>query len=103
MTTESAKNTAASIAERPDRAPELTITDPHRVPVTFVSGVLNQGIVNGVINVTLGTLNFTPSATEVTPDMVIASRLRMDLVCAAQLRDALDSLLTAAPADQKTH
>lgn len=80
----------------------LKITDPHNVPVTFVSQVLGQGHANGVVNLTLGVARWTPDGlpvekdeegAKVEIDMVIASRLRMDLSCAKQLRDSLDSIL----------
>ena len=70
------------------------ISDPNNAQVTFVNQVLGQGHLNGVINLTFGVARFTPGTDDtVEPDMVIASRLRMDLVCAMQLRDSLDELL----------
>ena len=65
------------------------------VGVTFVNTVLNRGIFNGVVNLSLGVLQFTPSddGTTVDPDPVIAARLRMDKICARQIRDALSELL----------
>jgi len=78
-------------------ADPIVISDPNNEPVTFVNQVLGQGHLNGVINITLGVARFTPkdSAPEsmVDIDMIIASRLRMDLACAQQLRDCLDTLL----------
>ena len=68
-----------------------------KVPVQFVNCVVVQGHLNGVINVTLGTYNFSPNAEgKIDPDTVVTSRLRMDLACAKQLRDALDQMLTQA-------
>ncbi len=74
---------------------KVTVTDPNNVEIVFVNQVLGQGHVNGVINLTMGAARFTPSSAtgEVEVDMVVASRLRMDLVCAQQLRDSLDELL----------
>lgn len=74
----------------------ITFSDPWNAPVTFVNTVINQGHFNAVVNVTLGTYNFTPVSGKVEPDLVITSRLRMDLACAKQLRDALDAILTQA-------
>jgi hypothetical protein len=71
------------------------ITDPHLVPVVFVNEVLGTGFVNGVVNITLGTMQFTPSLSdnEVDPDWVISARLRMDMYCAQRLRDSLDAII----------
>lgn len=65
------------------------------VGVTFVNVVVNRGILNGVINISFGTYNFTPEGDKVNPDLVISSRLRMDLTCAQQLCNTLGSLLQA--------
>ena len=66
-----------------------------QVGVTFVNTVVNRGIFNGVINLSFGVLNFTPSedGQTIEPDPVIAARLRMDKICARQLRDVLSDLL----------
>ena len=71
------------------------------VGVTFVNVVLASGTFNNVINVTLGVCLFTPNPenSKVDDDIVVASRLRMDPLCARQLRDALTKLLEAAPVD----
>lgn len=81
-------------------ADDLKITDPYSVPLTFVAHVLGQGHANGIVNLTLGAPRWTPTGTTkdepegvVDMDMIITSRLRMDLACAQQLRDALDTLL----------
>ena len=67
------------------------------VGVTFVNGVLARGIFNNVVNITLGTLYFTPDDenTSINPDMHVSARLRMDIVCARQIVDTLSSLLSA--------
>lgn len=70
------------------------ITDPNSVQVVFVNQVIGQGHINNVINLTFGTARFTPvDGKTVETDMVVSARLRMDVVCAQQLRDNLDSLL----------
>lgn len=65
------------------------------VSVTFVNTVVGRGILNGVINLSFGVFNFTPSedGKEVDVDPTIACRLRMDKVCAIQLRDVMNDLL----------
>ena len=67
------------------------------VGVTFVNVVLASGTFNNVIIVTLGECLFTPDPenSKVDDDIVVASRLRMDPLCARQLRDALTKLLEA--------
>lgn len=68
------------------------IPDPDNVPVTFANVLFGGGTVNGVINVTLGVTRFTPTFEGKTNnDIVIASRLRLDLQAATNLRDFLDS------------
>jgi len=65
------------------------------VGVTFVNTVLGQGVLNGNVNLSFGQLLFTPDADtgRIDPDLVVALRLRMDIVCAKQLRDNLTNLL----------
>jgi len=80
----------------------LPISDPQNVPVTFVNQVVARGVLNGIVNVTLAVAQFTPTPEgKVDPDLVIASRLRMDLFCAVQLRDALDALIKGSVAPDK--
>jgi hypothetical protein len=65
------------------------------VGVTFINTVLGRGVMNGVINLTLGVLQFTPDdkGEAIDPDIGVAARLRMDVVCARQLHEALGDLL----------
>jgi hypothetical protein len=74
----------------------LTVTDPHNVTPTFVNDVVGSGFLNGVCNITFATALFTPSPEgTIIPDLIISSRLRMDLFCAIALRDALNHLIEA--------
>lgn len=70
------------------------------VGVTFVNTVLARGVLNGVVNLQLGTYLLTPNqeGTAIEEDLVVSCRLRMDQVCARQLHDALGSLLAAIDA-----
>lgn len=71
--------------------------------VTFVNLVLGRGILNGVVNIQLGTWLFTGNADgNVEPDAVVSCRLRMDLACAKVLRDNLNELLAAVEAPAPT-
>ena len=65
-----------------------------QVGVTFVNTVVGSGTLNGVVNLSFGVFNFTPNDTSnaVDADPVIACRLRMDRMCALQLRDTLNNL-----------
>ena len=65
------------------------------VGCVFVTRVMGSGHLNGVINVTLGTYNFTPSrsADRIEPDLVVSCRLRLDIAAATELRDAIDKAL----------
>lgn len=66
------------------------------VSITFVNTVIGRGILNGVINLSLSAFNFTPTEDgHVDIDPVVACRLRMDKVCATQIRDTLNDLLAA--------
>jgi len=72
----------------------VSITDPYKTPTTFVNQVAGAGFLNGVVNVTMATAQFTPQANGiVTPDLVITSRLRMDLFCAQQLYAELGRII----------
>lgn len=73
----------------------LKITDPDNVPIAFVNEVGNVGFLNGIINVTLTAARFTPDGAQIAPDIVVASRLRMDLKCAQQLHDLIGSIIEA--------
>lgn len=65
--------------------------------VTFVNLVLGRGILNGVVNVQLGTWLFgsKESGDGVDPEPTVSCRLRMDVACAKALRDNLTELLLA--------
>lgn len=71
----------------------LPITDPYRTPATFVNQVVNSGHLNGVVNLTFATALFTPNEAGIDPDLMITSRLRMDLACAQQLWMCLGKIL----------
>ena len=72
---------------------QLPVTDPHRVPITFVNQVVGAGHLNSVINITFAAALFTPTRNGIEPDLVITSRLRMDMFCAEQLYAQLGSLI----------
>lgn len=79
------------------------ITDPDNVPVVFVSDLAGAGFLNNVINLTFVTARWTPVSTQASPDaididLVVTSRLRMDMFCARHLRDQLDQFLQTAAA-----
>lgn len=64
--------------------------------VTFVNQVLGRGVLNGVVNVQLGTWLFSGKEDgSVDPELAVSCRLRMDVVCAKALRDNLTELLLA--------
>ena len=71
-----------------------TYADPNNVPVTFVNELIVSGFLNGNVNMTLATAHFTPmSDKKVVPDLVVASRLRFDLMCAQQIHAALGRII----------
>jgi len=65
------------------------------VGVVFVNTVVGRGILNGIINLSFGTLLFTPTddGKTIDPDLVVSARLRMDKLCAQQLHETLGELL----------
>ncbi len=73
----------------------LKITDPDDVPITFVNEIGNMGFLNGVLNVTFTAARFTPDGTQIAPDIIVASRLRMDLKCAQQLHEMVGQIIEA--------
>ena len=83
---------------KPTAAPEsFVVPDPDNVPVTFVNQVSAIGQLNGVVNVLLTVARFSPNAGGgVDNDLIAASRLRMDMVCAGQLHAQLGRLLQQA-------
>ena len=65
-----------------------------QVGITFANTVVGRGVFNSVINVSLAALTFAPTDDgKIDADPVITCRLRLDIACATQLRDALDELL----------
>ena len=65
-----------------------------QVGITFVNAVVGRGILHGIINIQLGSLNFDADEKgKVSNDLSVACRLRMDVKCAEDLRDSLDALL----------
>jgi hypothetical protein len=89
-----------------DKPDALPITDPHHVIPEFVNGVIGSGQLNGIFNITFGTLLFTPTAdSKVDPDMVVSVRLRMDFSCLQQLHATLGALIeqNIKPANGTTH
>jgi hypothetical protein len=88
------------------KTPPVPIPDPHLVPVIFVNALAGSGHCQGVANFTFVTARFTPNDDHtVDNDMIIASRLRMDLSCVQQLRDACNTILeqNLKPANGTTH
>lgn len=66
------------------------------IGAVFVNMVVGRGILNGVVNIQLGTYQFTPDDSGgVDPDPAVSVRLRMDRACAKQLHDTLGQLLDA--------
>lgn len=65
------------------------------VEIIFANTVIGRGVLNNVVNLSLAAFNFTPSddGTKVDADPVIVCKLRMDKVCAKQLRDVMNDLI----------
>lgn len=80
----------------------ITVTDPHDCPVVFAGALVASGHLNGVVNLTFATPRFTPDAKGgIDNDFIVASRLRMDIVCAMQLRDQIDRIIKQVEAGAK--
>ena len=83
------------------KAKTYPVSDPHRVPISFVNQLVGSGHLNGVVNLTFAAAMFTPpevgdTASPIPPDLVITSRLRMDFVCAQQVYEQLGRMLAQA-------
>ena len=81
--------------ETPDKP--IQVTDPHKTPTVFVNQLTSSGVLNGVASVTFATAIWMPNdkgAFDV--ELAVTARLRMDLLCLTQLRDACDVLLAQA-------
>lgn len=76
-----------------DKPAALPVTDPHKVPVVFVNQVVGSGHLNGNVNLTFAVAQFTPKNGEIDPDLVVMTRLRMDMSCAEQLYTVLGTIL----------
>ena len=77
-----------------EQTDKLPITDPYRTPTVFVNQVAGSGHLNGVVNITFATAQFTPNdGGTVDPDLVISARLRMDLFCAQSLYEHLGKII----------
>ena len=75
----------------------LPVTDPHQILVSFCNQIVGCGALNGNVNITFAVARFSPNSSGgIDPDLVITSRLRMDLFCAQQLYDTLGKQLAAA-------
>lgn len=74
---------------------DLPIRDPNTVPVTFVSDIAAIGFFNGVTNLTFVVAQFSPPSTagKIDMDLVVSSRLRMDLYCVQRLYEQLGKIL----------
>lgn len=79
--------------EKSETEESLPVRDEHRVLPVFVNQVVGRGHLNGVVNLTFATALFTPNETGIDPDLMITSRLRMDLACAQQLWMCLGKIL----------
>ena len=73
------------------------------VGITFANTVLGRGVFQGVVNITLGCLLWSPTEDgKVDPDVAIVGRLRLTEACAIQLRDALNDQLASIEAQRST-
>lgn len=83
--------------------PEIVkVTDPYNAPVTFVNQIVAAGHLNGIVNMTLAVARFSPTPDgEIDTDMIVASRLRMDMSCAIQMRDQLSRIIGQAEVAMK--
>lgn len=71
------------------------------VNVVFVNTVLARGILNGVVNLSFSTFNFSPNGADgIDADPVVSCRLRMDRVCLKQLHEVTGTLLAAIEASE---
>lgn len=80
--------------KKPETPAYNAFPDPNRVPVVFVNELIGAGFLNGVVNLTFATAQFTPLTDgSVEVDPVVSSRLRMDLVVAQHVHEQLGRIL----------
>jgi len=80
----------------------LLVTVPNNVPVVFVNEVIGRGCLNGVVNLTMAVARFSPRDGEIAPDLVIAARLRMDMVCVRHMYILLGELISMNEPDDRS-
>lgn len=82
----------APAAQRPE------VVDPHDVPILFVDWFVTGGINDGVVNITLGTIDHSMRKSDAEmARIVVATRLRLSQGFAARLHGALGDLLGISP------
>lgn len=71
-----------------------TIVDPHDVQTTFVDWIVSVGVVEGVLNISLGTVDYSMRRNnDELPRVVIGSRLRMTAGHAKRVHEAIGNAL----------
>lgn len=83
----------------------LPLSDPHHVPPVFVNELVGIGILNGVVNLTFATFQFTPKGGNEKPevDRTISVRLRCDLVCLEQIVADLQKFIASQSNGEKVN
>jgi hypothetical protein len=92
------------VENSPSHRGEISAMASAAAPFLYFDGAPNYGINNGVLNISLEAVRFTPINGDIVPDRVIVAHLRMWVQAALALKTALDrALLLAAPVpnDQK--
>jgi hypothetical protein len=80
----------------------LHITDPDNVSITFAHLLVAAGSCGGVVNLTFAAARFSPTdAGTIDNDVIVASRLRLDMTCALHLRAELDRIISQAEVQMK--
>ena len=74
------------------------VSDPHHVPTVFVDWIVGGGVIEGVLHVTLGTVDYSSRPrTGEAPQVTVATKMRMSRDFAANLHAMLGEMLSARP------
>lgn len=92
------------VENTPSHRGEISAMASAQAPFLYFDGAPNYGVNNGILNVSLEAVRFTPVGQDIVPDRVIVAHLRMSPQAALALRQALDRallLITPGASEQR--
>ena len=85
--------------ELPSPLESLEIIDPHNVPTVLVDWLVTGGIHDGVVNLTLGTVDHSLTQNTRAPKVAVCARLRLPSDVAERLHNWLGAALGKQPVE----